>query len=67
MKGIENGDQDQRFRQCMFEVFKVGVGCSVELAKERMRISDAVSKLKSIRDDLLRERMEMGDDNNYSD
>ncbi|XP_057772770.1 putative receptor-like protein kinase At3g47110 [Salvia miltiorrhiza] len=50
------GDGDQSFmeqhklRQLVFEVLNVGVACSVDSAKERMTISDAVGRLQSIRD-----------------
>ncbi|KAH6820196.1 hypothetical protein C2S53_003432 [Perilla frutescens var. hirtella] len=58
---ITNGHQNSssienhKLKQYLFELLNVGVACSVNSAKERISISDAVSKLQSIRDNLRRE------------
>ena len=41
-----------RILECMNSIFRIGISCSVELPRERMKISDAVAQLCSVRNEL---------------
>ncbi|KAK9725062.1 hypothetical protein RND81_05G119700 [Saponaria officinalis] len=43
----------ERRVECMFAMVSVGVACSNHLPHERMRIADAISRLRAARDNLL--------------
>ena len=38
--------------ECLNSIFRIGISCSVELPRERMKISDAVAQLYSVRSEL---------------
>ncbi|XP_059280499.1 probable LRR receptor-like serine/threonine-protein kinase At3g47570 isoform X2 [Lycium ferocissimum] len=40
--------------ECLSLIFRIGIACSVESAKDRMDIADVVNELSVIKDDLLR-------------
>ncbi|KAL5228764.1 hypothetical protein ABZP36_017029 [Zizania latifolia] len=43
--------------QCLASVIKLSISCSMQQAKERMVLADAVSEMHTIRDEYLRSRM----------
>ncbi|KAK9725077.1 hypothetical protein RND81_05G120900 [Saponaria officinalis] len=46
-------DMIERRVECMFSMVSVGVACSNHLPHERMKITDAISRLRAARDNLL--------------
>lgn len=54
---ITNGnEQNQRIhemKECLVSVFEIGLMCSVDMARERMHISDVVSELHYIKHVIL--------------
>ncbi|KAK9725034.1 hypothetical protein RND81_05G117400 [Saponaria officinalis] len=46
-------DMVERRVECMFSMVSVGVACSNHLPHERMKIADAISRLRAARDNLL--------------
>ncbi|KAG5235287.1 LRR receptor serine/threonine-protein kinase [Salix suchowensis] len=42
-----------RILECLNSIFRIGISCCVELPRERMKISDAVAQLCSVRNELL--------------
>ncbi|KAK9743112.1 hypothetical protein RND81_03G218200 [Saponaria officinalis] len=45
--------QDQRRVECIISVISVGVSCSNHLPQDRMKITDAITRLQAARDNLL--------------
>ncbi|KAJ6770186.1 LEUCINE RICH REPEAT FAMILY PROTEIN EXPRESSED [Salix purpurea] len=41
-----------RILECLNSIFRIGISCSVESPRERMKISDAVAQLYSVRNEL---------------
>ncbi|KAL3744463.1 hypothetical protein ACJRO7_013688 [Eucalyptus globulus] len=39
-----------RVQECLVKIFEIGVACSAELPRERMKISDAVKRLRSLKE-----------------
>ncbi|KAJ6894099.1 LRR receptor-like serine/threonine-protein kinase [Populus alba x Populus x berolinensis] len=44
--------RNSRSLECLNSILRIGISCSVEFPRERMRISDAVAQLHSVRNEL---------------
>ena len=43
----------ERYKEWLISIFEIGISCSVETPQERLKISDVVAQLSSIRSKLL--------------
>ncbi|WCJ33960.1 Leucine-rich repeat protein kinase family protein [Euphorbia peplus] len=48
------GTSNERLQECLFQIFRIGVACSMEIPEARTKIDDVVAQLHSIKSKLVR-------------
>ncbi|EEF36493.1 serine-threonine protein kinase, plant-type, putative [Ricinus communis] len=56
-RSIDRTMQNNIILECLISIFEIGISCSAEQPHQRMNISDAASRLRSVKNKLLKSRV----------